>query len=93
MFLPVWNSVFLPVWNSVPILIEPAQMGRYEAVLGARSGEHVRLDFSGVPVDTAREICRLLREMGSLYPEPSVAVKDPWDEEAVAAVQEKVQKE
>ena len=28
------------------------------------SGEQVSLDFSGIPAETARAICRLLREIG-----------------------------
>jgi hypothetical protein len=38
------------------------------------SGDHVKLDVSGVPVETARAICRLLQGVGSLAIEPSVAV-------------------
>jgi hypothetical protein len=42
------------------------------------SGEQVKLDFSGVPVETARAICRLLRGGGALALDPSVAVaRDP----------------
>ena len=37
--------------------------GRYTYGRIEVSGEHVNLDFSGVPVDTALAICRLLREI------------------------------
>ena len=37
--------------------------GRYTYGWIEVSGEHVRLDFSGVSVDTARAVCRLLREI------------------------------
>jgi hypothetical protein len=42
------------------------------------SGDQVKLDFSGVPVETARAICRLLEGMRSLAVEPSVVMtRDP----------------
>jgi hypothetical protein len=42
------------------------------------SGERVKLDISGIPVDTARAICRLLGGARTLDPEPSVVVaQDP----------------
>ena len=37
--------------------------GRYTYGRIEVSGEQVRLDFSGVPVDTTRAICRLLHKI------------------------------
>jgi hypothetical protein len=52
-----------PVSGDGVIRYHSGRDGRYTYGRIEVSGEQVRLDFSGVPVDTARAICRLLHKI------------------------------